>query len=360
MSPSPTHYETLQVTENAGEEVIKGAYRFLSQKWHPDKNPQRRQEAQRTMQAINEAYSVLSDPDQRRAYDDWLGSQRGGGTDSAPPPQDDEASARLRAQYVKDLSNVSAQPFGALCILTASLTAIAASSRSPELRELLFGAGFIRFGMVVVLATGGVEFLVSRQRKKRLDQEDLAELARKHARYRRKRPLNLLVTWVCLLAAFCVLLSYRTTLQPPSAASGPVPSAERHAEAPPHPAPSPAPAPLIVRNDCGGPVEIVIHHRTAQGQWQTTGAYALEPGQGGRLATNASNGAFVQSLDGVFYYYAESADGQHRWAGDEANPDDKSVAGGDHLFRFRKVSLERNGEHSYALTLNCDGARPRR
>ncbi|TVQ74980.1 MAG: DUF1566 domain-containing protein [Chromatiaceae bacterium] len=71
-----THYENLQVTENASQEVIRGAYKFLSQKWHPDKNQQQREKAERVTKILNDAYNVLSDPDQRRAHDEWIAEQR--------------------------------------------------------------------------------------------------------------------------------------------------------------------------------------------------------------------------------------------------------------------------------------------
>ncbi|NCC61579.1 MAG: J domain-containing protein [Verrucomicrobiae bacterium] len=71
-----THYDNLQVVENASIEVIKGAYRYLSQKWHPDKNPNNRIVAERITKIINEAYEVLSDPAQRQQHDNWIREQR--------------------------------------------------------------------------------------------------------------------------------------------------------------------------------------------------------------------------------------------------------------------------------------------
>ena len=57
-----THYENLQVVETATIEVIRGAYRHLAQKWHPDKNPGNQGLAERNTKIINEAFAVLSDP----------------------------------------------------------------------------------------------------------------------------------------------------------------------------------------------------------------------------------------------------------------------------------------------------------
>lgn len=71
-----THYDTLQVKDNASQEVIKGAYRYLSQKWHPDKNPHNEEESEIILKAINQAYAVLSDPAKRKAHDVWIETQR--------------------------------------------------------------------------------------------------------------------------------------------------------------------------------------------------------------------------------------------------------------------------------------------
>ncbi len=76
MTKATTHYETLQVREDASPEAIKGAYKHLSQRWHPDKNPEQANESERITQSLNEAYSVLSDPERRQHYDAWLAEQR--------------------------------------------------------------------------------------------------------------------------------------------------------------------------------------------------------------------------------------------------------------------------------------------
>jgi hypothetical protein len=66
-----SHYENLTVARNAPLEVIRAAYRTLSQKYHPDRNP-RDPEAARIMTVINAAYEALSDPMKRRQHDEWI------------------------------------------------------------------------------------------------------------------------------------------------------------------------------------------------------------------------------------------------------------------------------------------------
>lgn len=74
------HYRTLQVSRDAEPEVIEKAYKALCMKYHPDRVPQeRRREATKRMQRINEAYRVLSDPRVRERYDLTLSSGNGGG-----------------------------------------------------------------------------------------------------------------------------------------------------------------------------------------------------------------------------------------------------------------------------------------
>lgn len=67
-----THYDNLQVSRAASNEVIRAAYQKLSQLHHPDKNPTDRERAERRIKIINDAYDVLSDPEKRRQHDMWI------------------------------------------------------------------------------------------------------------------------------------------------------------------------------------------------------------------------------------------------------------------------------------------------
>jgi curved DNA-binding protein CbpA len=60
-------YRIMQVHHLAEPEVIEGAYKKLSKKYHPDTNKEFGAEAK--MKLINQAYGILSDPKQREAYD---------------------------------------------------------------------------------------------------------------------------------------------------------------------------------------------------------------------------------------------------------------------------------------------------
>lgn len=70
-----THYDNLQVARNASPEVIRAAYRGLTQRYHPDRNPDDPERYERIMKLINRAFEVLSDPRRRAAHDAWIAEQ---------------------------------------------------------------------------------------------------------------------------------------------------------------------------------------------------------------------------------------------------------------------------------------------
>jgi molecular chaperone DnaJ len=67
---SLTHYETLEVKFDATPDEIKQAFRRLAKQFHPDRNPS--PSSQQKFQAVNHAYEILSDPNQRRVYNQTL------------------------------------------------------------------------------------------------------------------------------------------------------------------------------------------------------------------------------------------------------------------------------------------------
>ena len=73
-------YEILEFERTATAEEIKSAYRKSALKWHPDRNPQKKQEAEEKFREATEAYSILSDPQKRAAFDrfGYAGLSRGG------------------------------------------------------------------------------------------------------------------------------------------------------------------------------------------------------------------------------------------------------------------------------------------
>ncbi|XP_077932804.1 dnaJ homolog subfamily B member 7 isoform X2 [Halichoerus grypus] len=76
------YYEVLGVQRYASPEDIKKAYRKVALKWHPDKNPENKEEAERKFKEVAEAYEVLSNNEKRDIYDKY-GQEGLNGRDSS-------------------------------------------------------------------------------------------------------------------------------------------------------------------------------------------------------------------------------------------------------------------------------------
>lgn len=63
------YYEILEITKTATVADVKKAYRKLALRWHPDKNPNNLNEANRRFKEICQAYEILSDEKKRKIYD---------------------------------------------------------------------------------------------------------------------------------------------------------------------------------------------------------------------------------------------------------------------------------------------------
>ena len=71
MAGKRDYYEVLGVNRNATDEELKKAYRRLAKKYHPDANPDNKEEAEAKFKEVNEAYETLSDSQKRGMYDQF-------------------------------------------------------------------------------------------------------------------------------------------------------------------------------------------------------------------------------------------------------------------------------------------------
>ncbi len=60
------YYKILDLKNNATDDEVKKAYRKLAVKWHPDKNPDNKELAEKKFKEISEAYEILTNKDKYR------------------------------------------------------------------------------------------------------------------------------------------------------------------------------------------------------------------------------------------------------------------------------------------------------
>ena len=92
-----TYYEELGVTPDASFEQIRDAFRLFVRLLHPDQqtDPQLKETAEQQMRKLNRIYAVLSDPENRRQYDEILDENYPPAIIVNPPPSPE--SKRLAA-----------------------------------------------------------------------------------------------------------------------------------------------------------------------------------------------------------------------------------------------------------------------
>jgi DnaJ-class molecular chaperone len=87
------YYEVLGLKRGASDDDIKKAYRKLARKFHPDLNPGDKS-AEEQFKQLQEAYDVLSSPEDRKLYDQYGNNWRAVKAGAGPPPPGAEGGPR--------------------------------------------------------------------------------------------------------------------------------------------------------------------------------------------------------------------------------------------------------------------------
>ena len=173
MATVATHYDNLKVARNAPPEVIRAAYKTLTQKYHPDKNSD--PDAARIMRLLNQAYDVLSDPASRAKHDEWIRRQEAGSSvwadaededfrddeeEPSPPPPPPQATRRRVVLPVGGSGPASVLPFHVQQVIAARSRRNAGDQEhfylTTQISGLVVRAGFCLgwLGILLTLAGG--------------------------------------------------------------------------------------------------------------------------------------------------------------------------------------------------------------
>lgn len=104
-------YKILDVQRDADDEVLKKAYRKLALRWHPDRNPDKKEEAEAKFKEISAAFDVLSDKQKRAVYDQYGEEGLSGGT---PDQHGGFSGPRYKAREAEEMFSAffgSSNPF---------------------------------------------------------------------------------------------------------------------------------------------------------------------------------------------------------------------------------------------------------
>src|SRR6266566_2467487 len=134
MAGQRDYYQTLGVSETATTDEIKKAFRRLAKQYHPDRNPNNPQAAER-FKEINEAHDVLSDPEKRKKYDTLrrYGAFAGAGNASARGRPDSRGGGGRGAP---DSGDFDMSDFGGLGDLFSSIFGRRGAGREAEPEEV--------------------------------------------------------------------------------------------------------------------------------------------------------------------------------------------------------------------------------
>jgi len=152
--PPEGYYAVLGVAPTATAAELRRAYRQKALEHHPDKNPDREEQATEAFKLVAEAYSVLRDANLRAQYDrssSWSFAGGGGGSDGEASPFSsrgamdlfrdvfgEELATELAAGFAQVAGEVRPKVQAAITPLTEALaTAVNRCSKSEVVRDVL-------------------------------------------------------------------------------------------------------------------------------------------------------------------------------------------------------------------------------
>ena len=104
-----TFYAKLGLSEEATNDEIKAAYRYLLRKWQPNWDSDSPGVCMRHIQELTEAYKVLSDPLSRYRHDKWIAAQKLG-CDERPTTRRKQCDLAGGRNVLVDATHVSSKP----------------------------------------------------------------------------------------------------------------------------------------------------------------------------------------------------------------------------------------------------------
>ena len=76
VDPNEDYYSLLGLSYDASADGIRQAYKKLALRWHPDRNPERREEAEAMFDRIRRAHDILTDSDAKAEFDAHIRAKR--------------------------------------------------------------------------------------------------------------------------------------------------------------------------------------------------------------------------------------------------------------------------------------------
>ena len=365
-----THYDNLQVSRRASDEVIKGAYRFLSQKWHPDKQPpEEKERAERRMTLINTAYAVLSDPVQRREHDEWIaeeeareaaasagpaaGARTEGPTPAPPQPASGGLSETARASYARSIASGHWPLALLLSVLAVSFVAGLLLHYIDALRQWTDAHPGVTFFALTAWVGAGASSIVGDRRKAILASSDDDTLRHLYDRSARRRSLAV-ISSVILVAGGAIAFAVMRAGRPDLPAASPLQAASAPPAAAPVPVGDATHKPVHVDNACDRTVLVTLAFKEPEDDattW-TIRSFRVAGQTVATLHEPPSDAFLVES--GAAYWRAASEDEALTWHANDDEPGRRFVVKGEASERYKLIgetSLPRN-----EIRLTCPGA----